>query len=621
MSSMASGDGSAGVVERLPVVTIVTAADSLAAVSMLETTVSSVARQSSAAWELVVAVGPTVLPEVEALARRVGVNVGRGGYSTAVVVPFHGSVAEGWSAAISSASGHYVMVIDAGTSIAVDAVSVVCSEMERHGYRSEGQLASIDGLPGLIYGDEDTIDGDGRRGNGFYKPSFSPDRLRVQDYLGEAVMYRRDLVKQVGGLRTGHGMSARYDLSLRVAEQAECIVHIPAILVNVAKIEGRAETDGSLAAVVQEHLTRTRFPGQVVEERVVDDGLINRQSVVAALAPRLDRHPNVSIIIPTGGSSRVVRGRRQRLVDLALDSLTKTDYPNIEIVVVFDRNSDMELQHEVGQLLLGRPHRLVQDNRRFNYSQACNLGAAQASGEVLVFLNDDTEIVNRDWLDRLVMYATHPQIGAVGVKLLYEDGRLQHTGVWAREGHVSHRYSGFDASHNGVRGSLIVQLNCSAVTAACMAVERFKFEHVGGFCTDLPLAFNDVDLCFKLQMAGFRSMVDNDNVVTHLESSSRNPSTHQWELDHVHARWRPTMYFDPYENPNNTGRDCDEYPPTPPEMADDRWRTGRFQRNGRIWRRAPITVEDLCSDRLTSTWGDSTELVEVGRGAAIGQSS
>lgn len=544
--------------------------------SLVSQTVRSMLAQSNQAWELII-VGQQ--PADIDTDPRVS------------VLPFAGPTSEAWRLGLARCTGSYVMVLDTGSSLASGAVEILVDEMEHHVSEPDANA------PDLFYGDEDVVTESGDRDHGFYKPSYSPERLRVQDYIGEAAVYRRELVNHIGGLDPTFGQWARYDLTLRVAEHAETVVHIPAILTHQFAQPPRGDADTELSAVmaadvVQAHLNRTRFPAQAVGDQQVPGCNGRRQSAVARLAPRLTEYPQVSVIIPTGGSSRVVRGRRQRLIDLILSSMAMTDYPNYETVVVFDRNSSRELQTSVAELMADRAHSLVQDHRSFNYSQACNLGAARSSGDVFVFLNDDTEIVNADWMSRLVMFATRPRIGAVGVKLLYEDGRLQHTGVWARDGHVAHRYAGFASDQPGVRGSLMIQQNCSAVTGACLAIERTKFEHVGGFCTALPLAFNDVDLCFKLQMAGYRSVIDGDNIVVHLESSSRNPSTHQWELDHLHHRWRPVMYFDPYDNPNNTGRDCDEFPPTPPEMADARWAKRQIQRKGRIWQREPITMTE-----------------------------
>lgn len=575
-----------------PVLSVVVADDGDEA-SLVKATASSLTAQTNPGWEMVVATKGSFVDnshggsaETSGPKRR---RVNRIGYA--------GSRAYGWAEAVKRCGGRYVMILDAGTTLNPEAVEIVAAELDRHG-----------DAPDLLYGDEDVVDASGRRGGAFYKPAFSPDRLRAQDYLGEAVLYRTELLTRIGGLNPTYGTWSRYDLSLRMAEQAEIVVHVAAILTHVEAPIGPSDSSGFLEAV-QAHLDRTRFPAQAVESVTIPDCQGRRQALRARLRPALTEHPKVSVIIPTGGSSRVVRGRRLRLIDLVLSSMDSTNYTNYEVVVVFDRHSTDELQSSVAERLAGQANSLVQDHRPFNYSQACNLGAARSSGDVLVFLNDDTEIVRPDWMDRLVMFATRPQVGAVGVKLLYEDGRLQHTGVWARDGHVAHRYAGFNGDHPGVRGSLMVQQNCSAVTGACLAVERTKFEHVGGFCTALPLAFNDVDLCFKLQMAGYRSLIDGDNIVLHLESSSRNPSTHQWELDHLHHRWRPVMYFDPYDNPNNSGRDCDEFPATPPEMADARWQQRQFQRNGRTWRRSPIVVDD---DGALS--GVTAELVEVGTG-------
>jgi GT2 family glycosyltransferase len=224
----------------------------------------------------------------------------------------------------------------------------------------------------------------------------------------------------------------------------------------------------------------------------------------------------------------------------------------------------------------------VREDRPFNFAQACNLGAVRSRGEVLVFLNDDTEIIQPDWLERLVMYATRPDVGAVGAKLLYGDRRIQHAGTWARHGNPHHRYVGYRWDHPGYLAALTTAQNCLAVTAACLAVERSKFADVGGFATRFPLAYNDVDLCLKLSRSGYRTVVDCATTVIHHESSSRDPSVADWEFDLLRDRWGPVLDNDPYDNPNHSAHGVDEYPPTPVGLTDLRRSDGADYR-ARAW--------------------------------------
>jgi GT2 family glycosyltransferase len=225
----------------------------------------------------------------------------------------------------------------------------------------------------------------------------------------------------------------------------------------------------------------------------------------------------------------------------------------------------------------------VADDRPFNFAKACNLGAVRAGGEVLVFLNDDTEIIQPEWLERLVMYATRPDVGAVGAKLLYGDRRVQHAGTWSRHGHPHHRYVGFGHDHPGYLAALTASQNCLAVTAACLAVERSKFEEVGGFAALFPLAYNDVDLCLKLSRSGYRTVVDCATRVVHHESSSRDPLVAGWELDQLRRRWAPILDNDPYDNPNHTASGVEEYPPTSVNLAQLRDRASTADYRARCW--------------------------------------
>ena len=297
----------------------------------------------------------------------------------------------------------------------------------------------------------------------------------------------------------------------------------------------------------------------------------------------------MSIIVPTGGGERIVRGKSVVLAEHAVESvIAQSSYPNYEIVMVLDQHATIELESNLLSLGQGRV-KIVRDENEFSFAGASNLGAICGSGEVLLFLNDDTEVNQPDWIERLVLYATRTSIGAVGAKLLYADGRIQHAGVWSRDGGPGHRYPGYRGSHPGYMSSLQLAQNCIAVTGACLAVERHKFESVGGFCTSFPLNFNDVDLCLKLSSAGYRTVVDCATTHTHLESSTRDPAVKHWEYEQLQDRWDRFLKGDPWDNPHHVAHGVEEFPPPRPAttvlrevMQDNHFRARCLSRDGRL---------------------------------------
>jgi GT2 family glycosyltransferase len=277
----------------------------------------------------------------------------------------------------------------------------------------------------------------------------------------------------------------------------------------------------------------------------------------------------------------------------AVESLVEhTTYTNFEVVIVLDEASEQELGHDLR--ILDTRVRVVQDNRPFNFSGSCNLGSVFAIGDVLLFLNDDTEIIQGDWIQRLVMYAQQPDIGPVGAKLLYADERIQHAGIWSRHGGPGHRYPGFRRDHPGHMGSLFTAQNCMGVTGACLAVERHKFEQVGGFSLSFPLNFNDVDLCLKLFSRGFRSVVDCGTEVVHLESASRNPSVKPGEYELLRDRWSEFLDQDFWDNPNHTGHGVQEFPATSESLLQT-WEA--------------IDREGVCGARVWDTRTNTTSIL------------
>lgn len=535
----------------------------------LDECISSILAQTYDGWELVlVADGPQPSAVASVLGRA------EGHPRTMVLrLPENGGISAASQAGLEAASNEFIAMVDHDDVLSVHALGAFAHEL--------AAAAAVD----MAYSDEDKLEHEtGRRKMPFYKPGFSMERLRCQMYLGHLLVIRRELALRVGGFRTACDGAQDHDLALRVAGQARRIVHVPRILYHWRESPDSTalDTDSKSWAweagrrAVADHLEQTRFPARAVRSPIAA-GVID-------LEPALEDHRPVSIIIPTGGTRRLVSGLNILLVERAVSSLVEhSTYPEYEIVVVLDAESDERLAARLVDAAGDAPIRLLRDSRDFNFADACNIGAIRSGGEVLIFLNDDTEVEMPDWIERMVMYATRPGIGAVGAKLLYGDGRVQHAGVWARGG-PAHRYVGFRGDHPGNFHALRLAQNCLAVTAACLAVERSKFEEVGGFSSLYPLAYNDVDLCLKLLHRGYRNVVDCATEVVHHESSSRNPTVKDWEIDLLQRRWRPLLMSDPFDNPANLADGVDEYPATPSDVVERKADVhGELALTGRSW--------------------------------------
>ncbi len=395
----------------------------------------------------------------------------------------------------------------------------------------------------VLYTDYDHLDSSGRRVDAALLPGWSPERLLTRNYLRGLTVYRRSL------LPTNPPNNHRR--ALVATDAATRIVHIPELLLH-RRPHSNQNCSVDLPAI-QESLARRGVQGLALAR---DGG-----AEPAMIGPALAVEPTVSIIIPTIGSEKILYGQRVMLARNAIQSiLRRTDYSRFEIVVVVGNGADAGLPRELDRL--DPCVRTVIDPTPFNFSIACNRGAEAAAGDLLVFLNDDTEIISTDWLPRLVMWAMTPGIGAVGAKLLYSDERIQHAGIWARNGNTSHRYTGWRRQHRGYMDSLVGPQNCMAVSGACMAVEHERFAAVGGFDPIFPLNFNDVDLCCKLREKGWRTVIDNDVELFHFESATREAVVTHAEQTEIEARWGEWLTNDVWDNPNHTAHGIEELPAT-----------------------------------------------------------
>ena len=294
---------------------------------------------------------------------------------------------------------------------------------------------------------------------------------------------------------------------------------------------------------IQDHMNRIGMQNEVVEF----EGLPGSNRI----RPALRETPMVSIIMPTAGRLRVVHGMRTNLVVHAVRSIVqRTTYPNYEIVVVADTDTPDATVAELREVA-GDRVRVVPFPGAFNYSAKINLGAFHARGEYLLTLNDDIEVLARgwkdrslddvgpsDWLECLLGYATHPDIGSVGAKMYLGDRRLQHVGIISTSGSVpAHPYRGFHGGFLGYIGNAIMPCNYIAVTGACLMTRRAVFDEVGGMSAAFPINYQDVDYGLKLRAKGYRTVYNPEVELFHFESSSRAPDVADAERALLRARW------------------------------------------------------------------------------------
>ena len=367
------------------------------------------------------------------------------------------------------------------------------------------------------------------------RPSYSPERLRSHDYIGGVIVARRSIVDAAGGLESLTAADS-HDRNLRLCEQARGVTRIPEIF-NVtpsANFLPAANPD----AVVR-HLARVGI------DATVD---FDPDTPCVRVRRTLSKRPLVSVIIPTRGSSAELRGTQTPLVVNTVPTLlTKSSYQELEIVVVADTPTPTEVREELARLC-GERLTLVDFNQAFNFATKNNLGVAHSSGEFVLLLNDDTEIISDDAIETMLSLFEDPAVGIVGPILYFEDGTIQSAGhIFSPDPTDMYRLKPADTrgAHNYVR----VQREASSVIAACLLTSRKVFEEVGGLSTQFPGNWNDIDFALKVQQAGYKVVFTPYAKFFHFESKTRVALRIEAEVAKLGNRWGDILDDDPYFNP------------------------------------------------------------------------
>ena len=354
----------------------------------------------------------------------------------------------------------------------------------------------------------------------------------------------------MGGFRAGFEGSHDYDLILRVAEQARRIGHVAEVLYHSRILatpigghgtaEARSYAYDAGVRAVESHCQRVGLTATVTKLEFPGTYRV-RRAVVG--------EPKVSIIMPTGGMKRRVWGRDRVLVTAVVRSvLEKSSYTNLEFVIVADRTTPATTIGDL-QDLLGERLKLIWFDGPFHFSRKTNLGAAHATGEFLLLMNDDMEVISEDWLETMIGLAQDPTVGMVGNKLLFSDGRLQHAGHIYGNSRPDHAFSHFSSREPGPSGMLQIDRECSGVTAACALMRADVWHEAGGLTDQLPNSYNDVDLCLKVRRLGYRIVWTPHAQLYHFESMSRDTTVTVEELRFIQTRWEEQLRVDPYGNP------------------------------------------------------------------------
>jgi GT2 family glycosyltransferase len=415
-------------------------------------------------------------------------------------------------------------------------------------------LACVDYInryPGwrLIYTDEDTLDESGTRREPRFKPDFNLDLLRSQPYVGGFCLTHRETLLAGGGYAEQPG-AENYDAAFKVLDLcgAGAIGHIASLLFHVRQPywlgPGEHRPIAAWKDAVSAHLARVGTPATVC------DGLA--PGTFRVVYRHADR-PLVTVIIPSKDRLNLLRACTESL-------FRKTAYPNFELVVV-DNGSEAEDTFDYYQeLQAAYPDRVrvLSCPGEFNYSAMNNLAAREARGKYLVLLNNDTVIIQPEWLDTLMTYGQRPEVGVVGARLIYPDSKIQHAGIVLGMLRIAdHPYIGNAMDDPGYLGRAQCDQNYSAVTGACLLIRKSVFNEVGGLDAErLRVSYNDVDLCLKARERGYEIVWTPHAVVVHhgsvsqrgLSVSEERKKRFEAEQEAMLERWLPVLANDPAHN-------------------------------------------------------------------------
>ncbi len=470
---------------------------------------------------------------------------------TVVRSPENGGISRATNLALDASTGEFIVLLDHDDVLEPEALAEIAAAI----------VAEPDA--DVIYSDEDKVDELDRPFMPHFKPDWDPDLLLAYPYLGHVLAVRHELLDRIGRFRPAFDGSQDYDVMLRATEVARRVVHIPKVLYHWRAVAGSAAGDAD--AKPWAHRASRRALEDAVARRGLDADVESGPFQGAYhVRRRIRGSPSVSVIIPFRDQAALTLG--------CLDSLEEAPGYDIDEVVLIDNGSMEPETRALRQLLENRSSlRIIEYPGAFNWAAINNVAAATCRTDMLLFLNNDIEASSDGWLRAMVEQAQRPEVGAVGARLVFPDGRLQHAGVVLGLGGIaSHLFLGMPKDGHGYFWWDRLVRGYSAVTAACMLVRRNVFEELHGFDEVFAVGFNDVDFCIRLGKAGYRVLFTPHAELTHFESVSRGLSGYYRDYQVFLSRWNDLLLQeDPSYNPN-LSRLVPWCPLRPPE-EDEEW--------------------------------------------------
>jgi GT2 family glycosyltransferase len=502
--------------------------------------IESVRSQIYAQWELCIADDASTQPHIRPLLEKAAREDSR---IKVVFRETNGHISVASNSALALARGDFVALLDHDDEIRPHALACIAFELDR--------FPDAD----LIYSDEDKLHENGFRYGPYFKPDWNPDLFFAQNFVCHLGVYRLSLVREIGGFRVGYEGSQDWDLAMRAIDRSHAsrIRHIPRILYHWRAVQGSTAV----------HVSEKNYSVTAAEKVVADH--FERVGIKAALTPTPGHYwrvhyplpnpaPAVTLVIPTRNRVNVLR-------PCVASLLKKTTYPDFKILVVDNDSDEPETLAYLEELRQHPRCRVLRFPGPFNYSAINNFAVHQVDSPLIGLLNNDLEVINGDWLEEMASQALRPEIGCVGAKLYYPDGRIQHAGlILGIGGMAGHSWHGFPRDTHGQGCRALLQQTVSAVTAACLVIRRETYLKVGGLDEEnFKVALNDVDFCLKVRAAGYRNFFTPFAELYHHESASRGyedtdekRQRFAQETERLQKKWGEALFNDPAYNPNLT---------------------------------------------------------------------
>lgn len=506
----------------------------------LREAIDSVLSQSYTNWEFCIADDCSPNPQIQRMLHAYAMKDSR---IKVELREENGHISAASNSALAMATGDWVLLLDHDDLLTSNCMFELVKHMNEHPDDE------------LIYSDEDKMVESNVFADPFFKPDWSPDKLMATNYISHVVIIKKRLLDIVGGFRLGFEGSQDYDLMLRCTEKAKGIGHVPKILYHwrIHELSVAGNTDVKPYAYI-------------AGKKALEEALMRReQPAEVQYTPQRGRYRikyhvrkpgKVSILIPTKDAAAMMKNTIDSIIQL-------TEYPDYEIIVLNNNSTSAEFF----ELMKGYEKknsdifRCVEASFPFNFSKLMNMGAELATGEYILMLNNDVEILKGDWITWMVAYAQNEWTGAVGVKLLYPDDRIQHAGTVIGLGDdkiAAHAFVGYHKDMPGYFNKLQFVSNYAALTAACLMIRKSVYDEVGGMDETLEVEYNDVDFCLKLIDAGYYNVYMPDVVLYHYESATRGHphqdkksyERHVREIAYFRSKWKKYIKNDPFYNPN-----------------------------------------------------------------------